>query len=345
MKFFDKKEEVLDIQLTRYGRKQMSKGGLKPKYYAFFDDNILYDTEYAGFDEDQNSAEPRIQEETVNLKTQAIFESTDFKNKNLQKDQSTADRHYSLTSRLGNSSLNSDFRPSWEVRFLAGEMSGSSPFMTGSHQPLKIPQLNVDLIYTTTVHSSNDETAGNEFEYAPEDFLPEGDKDLLTSTFFPDGTFLAVEQDMVLLDIFEENTEFEADNVMVEVFEVELVNVSGSIQNLGASTSMRTKKEVLKPLKFVKETNPVQDNLLVPQSELRQNIVAVDPSYVEYYFDLLTDSSIPNDIFCAGVKNLRSKGVDIDYAICDCPETPANKEGVNVYATDMTAEDITDCED
>ena len=44
MTFFNKKQEVLDIELTPYGELLLSEGVFKPEYYAFFDDNILYDS-------------------------------------------------------------------------------------------------------------------------------------------------------------------------------------------------------------------------------------------------------------------------------------------------------------
>ena len=43
MKFLNKKEQVFDIQLTPYGKAQVGLlGTLKPTYYAFFDDNVIY---------------------------------------------------------------------------------------------------------------------------------------------------------------------------------------------------------------------------------------------------------------------------------------------------------------
>ena len=67
MSFFDKKEDVIDIQLTQYGKHILSKGELKPAYYAFFDDDILYDVRYAPKDPDdapttetQNEVQDRI---------------------------------------------------------------------------------------------------------------------------------------------------------------------------------------------------------------------------------------------------------------------------------------------
>jgi len=47
MKFLNKKEQVFDIQLTPYGKQKLSMGKLNPTYYAFFDDNVLYDIQYA----------------------------------------------------------------------------------------------------------------------------------------------------------------------------------------------------------------------------------------------------------------------------------------------------------
>lgn len=70
MEFFDKKEEVIDVKLTRYGRNLLSKGMFRPQYYMFFDDDILYNSQKAGFTESQNSTEVRILEETPKLKTQ-----------------------------------------------------------------------------------------------------------------------------------------------------------------------------------------------------------------------------------------------------------------------------------
>ena len=46
MTFFNRKEDVIDIQLTQYGKYVLSKGRFKPVCYAFFDDDIIYDVAY-----------------------------------------------------------------------------------------------------------------------------------------------------------------------------------------------------------------------------------------------------------------------------------------------------------
>jgi len=46
-KFLNKKEQVIDFKLTSYGNYLLSIGDFSPTYYAFLDDNILYDGQYA----------------------------------------------------------------------------------------------------------------------------------------------------------------------------------------------------------------------------------------------------------------------------------------------------------
>ena len=83
MTFFNKKEEVLQLKLTQYGKYLLSRGELIPKYYAFFDDAVLYDSQHAGFEEQQNNIEPRIQEDTPANKTQHIFSGAETNIKKL----------------------------------------------------------------------------------------------------------------------------------------------------------------------------------------------------------------------------------------------------------------------
>ena len=75
MPFFDRKEDVINIELTPYGRSLLSRGDLKPAFYSFFDDDILYDSKAAGFSEEQNVIQTRIIEETPRLKPQRCYKS------------------------------------------------------------------------------------------------------------------------------------------------------------------------------------------------------------------------------------------------------------------------------
>jgi len=76
-KFLDKKERVIDFQLTPYGKHRLSVGQLKPEYYAFFDTGVLYDSEYAGFKEVQTKIHERIKTETQFIEGILLFEEAE----------------------------------------------------------------------------------------------------------------------------------------------------------------------------------------------------------------------------------------------------------------------------
>ena len=47
MSFLDRKEEVVDLIHTRRGRELLAHCSLNPTYYGFYDDEIVYDPDYA----------------------------------------------------------------------------------------------------------------------------------------------------------------------------------------------------------------------------------------------------------------------------------------------------------
>lgn len=76
-KFLDSKERVLDLRLTSYGKYLLSVGKFKPHSYAFFDDNVIYDGEYANIVEPQNAIHNRIKKETPYLESLVLFEEVE----------------------------------------------------------------------------------------------------------------------------------------------------------------------------------------------------------------------------------------------------------------------------
>jgi hypothetical protein len=69
MAIFDAKEEVLQLELTPYGRELLGTGDFKPVYYTFHDDQVIYDVKYAGGTEsDYRAPAERILSETFYLK-------------------------------------------------------------------------------------------------------------------------------------------------------------------------------------------------------------------------------------------------------------------------------------
>jgi hypothetical protein len=70
--FFNKKEEVIEIQLTQFGKLALSQGKFRPFYYAFYDDDMLYDLNYAGVSEPQNDTQDRLLD-FAKLKPQSVI--------------------------------------------------------------------------------------------------------------------------------------------------------------------------------------------------------------------------------------------------------------------------------
>jgi hypothetical protein len=79
VEFFDDKQEVMDVVITPYGKHLLSTGKFSPEYYSFFDDDVLYDAQWAGTGpasittEAQNSTEGRIQHKTPRIKPPSVY--------------------------------------------------------------------------------------------------------------------------------------------------------------------------------------------------------------------------------------------------------------------------------
>ena len=72
MTFFNKKTEVMQIEMTPYGRYLYSIGKFKPHSYEFVDEDILYKA--SGSTEAQEAAHTRIISETPKLKINRAFQ-------------------------------------------------------------------------------------------------------------------------------------------------------------------------------------------------------------------------------------------------------------------------------
>ena len=318
MEFFDDKEEVLDIQLTQYGKYLLSVGKWKPVYYSFFDDNVLYDGEFANVVESQNAIEDRIQDNTPQMHTQHVFSGreTDFlRIASARQDwwnqteverirmQSTPEKEYSLSGPLGSSKVGSQQLPRWSVKLLCGNIQSVVPFLTGSFQSLQIPQVEININYKVVPQNVTDYPPGQEN-------LSQGEAEELLSGVFPDRTFLRIVRDSLLVEVEELHTDFDVENFDIEVFKMESNKLPG--------TNNPT-IETLNQLFFEKRKDQIQNNILVEDRPDTQ-VIPHDSSYVEYYFDVRVDDEIPVSVICACTNKLKSQGIYVDSEY-DCPET------------------------
>ena len=325
MKFFDPKQDVMDLKLTQYGKHLLSKGRLIPSYYAFFDDDIIYDSKWvaASYTERQSDTEDRIQDETPRLKLQTCYYGIETEIKKINelvrqnqaklgddKLQPSPSKHHVMSQPLGNSSLSTNKMPGWEAYFLIGKLSGSVDHMTGSSPNIKIPQLNCEIKFEGYAYAEGDgpqadETRGMDLgAYADEG----GDSDHVGmwggELDFDDGSTLVIEKDSIIIEIDESNTDYLNNNFDNEVYEIQTTAASGSQQphqNKGES-------EVLIPLYFSQD---LQNDLGVSYVGQTQDVGTIfpdiDPTYVEYFFEINVDREIDQRTICENLPTQRHR--------------------------------------
>jgi hypothetical protein len=177
--FLDQKEDVLKIEFTSYGRKKLATGNFMPSYYFFFDDTVIYDTNYAGVVEDTNDSKDRI------------LNGLSIGSLNLVDD--------TLIMPLGNSSIFTDYAPAWDLKILNGGLTRIAQSSSYFNQIFNVN----DIAYTAKIEKTNLS------EYGVEGM---SGYDLL------DGRVIKVEPDYLLIELDEINCEDDYKNFDIEVY-------------------------------------------------------------------------------------------------------------------------------
>lgn len=339
MTFFDKKEEVLELKLSSYGKQKLAAGTFKPVYYAFFDDDVLYDGARAGIVEDNNNIEPRIQENTPSMRAQTSFTDLELRVMKQTHDVSADDIYHesNLTDLkldpsvfqdsdglrnvlpLGNSQLGNQYVASWKLRFLEGgyynyrsttrdpSVSCAVPFKC--QKPiLNIPQINCDIEVQPVL--------------VDKDF--KGVSDPETGRFVAvnpaNDKFIRLTNDYLLLDISEENVDLLNDSFSLEIYEV--------------ITDDKTLKEKLEPKMFKKEVKQVVNGILLDHDEITAQIsdVDVNEKIVEHFFTISVDDRIDNKTKLEKIVSRERKGniFDSNVGANEASQTP----GSELYTSD-----------
>ena len=349
MVFYNRQEEVLEIELTSYGRHLLSKGRFKPVYYSFFDDDIIYDSKYMGYDESQSAAEDRIKE-TPRPKIQKTFRNCreEFDTSVLAQEtdeQSTIQsyyiRNYSLSSELGIADYYSDNSPAFDVNILRGELSDSPMLFTSSIRvgdtyegpKFKIPQLNVkDLVYETVYGALT----------SPEVVFDEEERFVYD---LEDG-FLELRDNFLLVEIDEVNSPYQKENFKIELFEVseEFPDFGGKHPSAGISNNNSATR--LKPIKFWNsDPNKSEemdffesedfdlDHNPIPKRRYFDKLNRKVAEYADYYLSVKVDDEISERFLCKYKGLDTAKGLFLDR-VYDCGD---EREPTRTMASDMYA--------
>jgi len=338
MSFKDKKEEVIEIKLTQFGKHLLSKGKFKPSYYAFFDDDIIYDWQYTSDTvENQNYAETRILEETPVTKTQVNFSSAEdnvHEQVELVREgklglrealQQDPEKHYAMSAPLGKSSLSSNYSPSWQISIYGKEFESQNLITQGEQPTLAIPQLNVENIMYKLYLGK----AGESIDYGT--FRSVGDlgegghpgSSALMSRVTQDGSIVEISPEHLILDVDEFNTDVLKENYEIEIFKVETEVINGK------------SIEKLNPLSFLKKSSNIRDGILLDDNEVEiYSEDSIDSTYVEHYFDIDVDEEIDKNLLCKlGYRTDYSRR---SYVVVECDESGEIGRREDIY--DSTAE-------
>jgi len=345
MSFFNSKEEVLDIQLTQYGKLLYSKAKFKPMYYAFFDDDIIYDSQYTNNTESQNSIESRIQEETPYIKTISSLVGCETNLQSLNEEIYNKNNIFNFTKILGTSDLDYNYAASWSINLLKGTIKDFKNYFTGSNNlNVNVPQIDTSVVYETSVvddfvtlrgriTNSNVLTVEeyNLLLNSPNGFFNavEASKELIInekrdqknynnfdlSEIFTDGSAVLVEQKTLLVDIGELYTQLDNDMFEIEVFRYDKDSEG---------------QDFLTKLFFKHKAPSIVNNILM--DETSENYFLLDNSYVEYYFDVFADNEIDNETVCNFISPTQnSRNTMVSVVACD--ETINQKTTNSLYAT------------
>ena len=313
MTFFDSKEEVMSIVLTGYGKYKLSIGELKPEYYAFFDEGIIYDIEHAGGGESQNEIEPRILNNTPYLKPQPYYYGVETEYKkfhdSVKEESVLAKRPYvrppivtrekdMLQMQIGTIDVDALKSPEILIQSLAGNRISSKVSYSSSFNNNAITQIDINPDHTMKVLTISqkadlEETLLSDPFQVDDSFIIDG---------FDLGKAISIKEDEILLQFSEDSVHSNQNNFMVEFFYIDE----------GAG------KEVLLPLK----AKPVGES----------NKVRVNQNFVENYLDVQTDSSIPTSVLCKRLKELytQEKNILLKKKI-DCSQYENADLRFNIY--------------
>ena len=331
MAFFDKKEDVLDIELTPYGRHLLSQGKLKPVYYAFLDDDVIYDNRTAlgkterttATKESNHLIKDRIISETPSLKPFTSFNSVETTiNEGLLESQlqqiGIEDSEIDPNKRVNDYLQN--YKPLSDVnsKFLQNTIG------TSDHAKKNAPFWDVFMIRKGIDNSTVgiESTVSGAFEYTNDIDTPSLNQNIpqvnqtinysiskknvnndpittsidIVQTDPVNDMYFKIKEEQIIARVLEKNAFVLNETFGIEVF---LKNT-----NVGGSNNW-------KKLKFKEKQQRIQKDILLDSPDLiqmMQNSV-IDEDTVEYFFNIFVDEEIDEEEICKGINELASEGL------------------------------------
>ena len=330
MTFFDKKTEVMKIELTPHGKYLLSIGKLKPHSYKFFDENVIYDSKAMGVTEKQNDAHKRIVEETPLLKCNPNITGVETNIKKFTSDsvsikdmrQIVSDDHMSTNNEaIGTCAYDTKNNSAMFLEIFDGNLIENQISTTYTSQHIDnapIPQIPINMYVSSSA-------------YPDIDSVLDLDDDGVTA--FTDGSGFVLDIHQPIIRLREFNGFDEKDNFIISAYRI-----------LSESSGITYHR-----LKMDKGASPIVNDLLLDSAEEEQvfNVQQAVMSSLEtealsFYINIEVDREIPDEEICKKVKDFEIENIFLDDEII-CPDT-IDDDVYDVYGSLVRPEDLEDCD-
>ena len=354
MAFFNKKEDVIDIELTQYGRYLLSKGKLKPAYYAFSDDEIIYDPSYntTGSTESKQETFERIVRKNIRTKTLYDSDSAEERVLKLNGHSFETNKSSGLVTRsgkinkipvdelygkdyiddigmepekrslfrniLGKAQIGNQNVPAWKIESLNNQKFKSPIFLSSSRDTGVGAALKTPLINIDVDYRTFVYNENEEYLQEELDTQSATSKDIS----FRDNKRILIDDQKVLLDFLEENIDLKKENFDIEFYIVEEETVE--TEN-SSGVVVREEKESLRRLLFAPPYEKFSDK----------------QKYIDTYFHIEFDAEISEQEFAdKGTDDVLRPGDNFG------PAGSGENENLvgNLYDNFLPTEDDEDCD-
>jgi hypothetical protein len=200
---------------------------------------------------------------------------------------------------LGKSEYNSNYYPAFDLNFAKGKIKSSIYYEDNKFGIFRIPQLEIDVTYETTVANNQDYILADG-TLQLKDIVSIKDSteaaDYNYTQVSDDGTYVKVEEDYIYIDLKELNSFYGKEDFELEVYEVK---------------NPDTDNEILRPLMF--SGDYLNDLFSDYYYDKTNNSLEVNNKFVEYYFKVTFDDEIKKPISDPSGVSLPTN----DFEVCE----------------------------
>lgn len=312
----DDKEQVIEFELTEKGKQLLMLGKMKPAYYSFSDDDILYDSSYGDVEENQNDIITRILDTPrINLNPRIKGAETAIKEITSRRvndeeifiediEQEQAERVYTSNITLGNASATDNLSPAWNIRFWSGELLTSSHLIEKPNETfsVRVPQITTNGIRYTV----------SKISQLPDELMEEMQNEGIIShdkqewAKLDDGTLVEIVKRDMFIDVEELGTMFKNDSFDLEIFEIQ--------EYRDTNNEVR---ERLRPLYWSKQSDMGElweETPLFGDDEDSEDMV-------DLYLDVRVDREISPEVICRYVPREKRRGIYDSMYGCEDKKT------------------------